>query len=189
MPADSPVSVTEWPVTKAASLAVSVSEPGSVPRSTRESATSWVVQVTVAVPSACGIAATAVISGGVMSEYSVVYAPAVAAKNAYGMPLMICVVYTTGTALRLISDSGPIAEFSGTIACILRDPAAAVIMKLSLFPLHASPPNEEPLRPSSHVSICCADTTGTPCAWADATMASEPGCGDDSRCMFVVKTP
>ena len=40
--------------------------------------------------------------------------------------------------------------------------------------LHATPLNDEPLRPSSQVSICRAETTGTPRACAEAMMASEP---------------
>jgi hypothetical protein len=77
----------------------------------------------------------------------------------------------------------------GSIARRFLAPAPTATLKLSWFPLQARPANDELFRPSSQVSICFADTTGTPCACAEATTASEPGCGDVSKCMFVVNTP
>jgi hypothetical protein len=45
------------------------------------------------------------------------------------------------------------------------------------------------LRPSSHVSIWAAETTGTPRAMAASTIAWAPVCGAESVCMFAVNAP
>ena len=50
-------------------------------------------------------------------------------------------------------------------------------------------PNAVAFRPSTHVSNWLADTTGTPRACADATMAWEPGCTAVSVCMLATKAP
>ena len=63
------------------------------------------------------------------------------------------------------------------------------MVKSSVFPFQVTPPKEELLRPSSQVSICRAETTGTLCDWAEATIASEPELEALSVCMFAVNTP
>src|SRR5215831_2683186 len=105
------------------------------------------------------------------------------------MPLIVCVVHATGEPSRVSEASVPDAPWIGTIPRRFRAPTPTATLKLSWLPLQARLPNEEPFRPSSHVSICFAETTGTPCACAEATTASEPGCGEESKCMFVVNTP
>ncbi len=67
--------------------------------------------------------------------------------------------------------SVPAAEETGSIA---RSPFAPPVMsKVSELPAQASLLKAEPFRPSSQVSICRPDTTGTPRARAAATTASE----------------
>jgi hypothetical protein len=61
--------------------------------------------------------------------------------------------------------------------------------KLNVLPLHARPVNAEPFRPSSHSSICRPVTTGTPRAWADATIASDMAEGGQSPWTFAVNAP
>jgi hypothetical protein len=59
-------------------------------------------------------------------------------------------------------------------------------------PFHDSDWKAEPFRPSSQSSICRAEITGTPLAWADAMMASDPSDPADglkSVCMFAVNAP
>ena len=102
---------------------------------------------------------------------------------------MVCDVHATGAALRVRLASWPTAAWIGTMPRRLRAPALPATLKLSAFPLQARSANDEPFRPSSQSSICFAETTGTPCACADATTASEPACGEVSKCMFVVNTP
>ena len=51
-------------------------------------------------------------------------------------------------------------------------PAPTAMPKVSTPPLQERPWNDEPLRPSSQVSICFAETTGTPRACAELTMAA-----------------
>ena len=57
------------------------------------------------------------------------------------------------------------------------------------MPFQVSCSNVEPLRPSSQVSICCAVTTGTPRALAEATIAVAPGELTASVCMFALNAP
>jgi len=49
--------------------------------------------------------------------------------------------------------------------------------------------NDEPLRPSSQASSCFALTTGTPRAFAEATIAEAWLSVDPSAWMFAVNTP
>ena len=67
------------------------------------------------------------------------------------------------TPSRLTVVNAPTEEVVGTIPRRPFAPAAWVTLKLSLFPLQETPSNEDWLRPSSQVSICRAETTGTPC--------------------------
>jgi hypothetical protein len=85
----------------------------------------------------------------------------VAGKNAYSIPFTTWVVKATGVPFTVIPPRGPTAEAVGSIARRLLAPAPTVIVKLSWFPLQLVAPNDEPLRPSSQVSICLAETTGT----------------------------
>ena len=70
-------------------------------------------------------------------------------------------------------------------------PPAGATLKRSRPPLKPTSRKDDPLRPSSQSSICSAETTGTPRAFAAATMAAAPGCGTfaASVCMLAVKTP
>ena len=115
--------------------------------------------------------------------------PGSAGKNAYSMPLIVAIVHATAAPSRVRLTSAPDAEAAGSIARRLREPVYAEIVKLKPFAIHDSAPNDEPLRPSIQFSICLAETTGTPCACAEATMASEPAWGHESKCMFAVNTP
>ena len=64
----------------------------------------------------------------------------------------------------------PDPELAGTIACRLRAPLATLRLKFRALPFHVIDPKDELFRPSSHVSICRDDTTGMPCACAEATI-------------------
>ncbi len=112
-----------------------------------------------------------------------------ASKNAYSTPLIVWVVVGTCTPSRLTLVRLPVAELIGSIARRPFAPAAWLTLKLSLFALKEIAPNEDWLRPSSHCSICLAETTGTPRAWAEATIAFAPSLTALSVCMFAVKTP
>ena len=75
----------------------------------------------------------------------------------------------------LLSPSEP--KFVGSMARRLLALVPTVTVKLRTLPLQESELNEDPLRPSSHCSICNEVTTGTPRAWAEATMYDAPGPG------------
>ncbi len=115
--------------------------------------------------------------------------PAVASKNAYSRPLIVWVVVAIWTPSRFSVVSAPTEEVVGTIPRSPLAPAAWLTLKLSLLPLQEIPSKEDWLRPSSHCSICWAETTGTPRDCAEATIASEPALEALSVCMFAVKTP
>ncbi len=70
---------------------------------------------------------------------------------------------------------------------------ARVMLKLRLPRFQARPPKAEAPLPSSQVSIWRPETTGTPRAWAEATIwgaAIEPFQGGPlSECMLAVKAP
>src|SRR4051812_2221478 len=68
-------------------------------------------------------------------------------------------------------------------------PAATLTLNVSSLLLQARLLNDDPLRPSSQVSICFDVTIGTPRALAEATMASLPAEVGLSVCMFAVNTP
>src|SRR5215213_8603432 len=106
---------------------------------------------------------------------------------------MVCSVKATVepfTAIVMIGD--PFAD-AGTIACRPLAPAPTAIENDSrLLPFQVIALNDEPLRPSSHSSICRAVITGTDRACADARIASEPVWPSDglkSVCMLAVKAP
>src|SRR5262245_4652205 len=92
------------------------------------------------------------------------------------MPLIVSIEYGAGdTPLsRLVNTRLPAR--AGSIACSPFAPVPRVTLNVSTREAasHEIPVNDDPLRPSSHVSICRADTTGTPRASADVTIASEP---------------
>src|SRR4029079_18054792 len=102
---------------------------------------------------------------------------------------MVWVVNVTGDPPRVIPARTPTEDVVGSIACRPLAPAPTAIVKLSVLPDHASDPNDDPFRPSSHVSSCFADTTGTPLAMAALTMVCWPGWLALSVCMFAVTTP
>ena len=68
-------------------------------------------------------------------------------------------------------------------------PAPTAMPKLSTPLVQERPVNDEPLRPSSQVSICFAVTTGTLRAFAEATMAAAWVSVEPSVWMFAVKAP
>ncbi len=67
--------------------------------------------------------------------------------------------------------SVPPAELTGTIA--RRPFAPPVMLKLSVFAAQVVPENAEPLRKSSQVSSWRPETTGVPCALAEAMTWSD----------------
>ena len=75
------------------------------------------------------------------------------------------------------------------MACRPFAPAATAMPKVSTPPLQVMSWNDEPLRPSSQVSICFAETTGTPRAFAEATIAAAWLSVEPSVWMFAVKAP
>src|SRR5262245_3119788 len=110
---------------------------------------------------------------------------------------MTCFVYATGPGLPSclipFAASGPTAEDVGTIACspLAVPPGVIVNVRTRATESHgAGPkPNDDVLRPSSHWSICRADTTGTPACTAAPTMASETADAGRSVCAFTVNAP
>ena len=68
-------------------------------------------------------------------------------------------------------------------------PAPTEMLKVSTSPLQTRSSKVEELRPSSHLSICRAEMTGTPRAWAENTMASESDSSPLSLWMFAVMAP
>src|SRR5215218_7264210 len=82
------------------------------------------------------------------------------------MPLIVSVVQVTGLPPAVRLARVPAEVEAGIIPRRPFDPAAAVTVKARALPLQAIEPKEEPLRPSSQVSICFAVTAGTPLARA-----------------------
>ena len=78
-------------------------------------------------------------------------------------------------AARLRELRVPAAEAVGSSTVSPWAPAPVPTEKLSVPALHVSPLNEDPLRPSSHLSIWRPATIGTWWAWADAINASSCG--------------
>src|ERR1700758_5561704 len=63
--------------------------------------------------------------------------------------------------LELTMRKVPVGPSAGNIALRFRA-AACLILKVRAFSLQLIELNEDEFRPSSHVSICSAETTGTP---------------------------
>jgi hypothetical protein len=82
---------------------------------------------------------------------------------------MVCVVNETALPLKVMLLSVPVDPLIGSNATRFRAPAACVMLKLSVLPLHVSAPNAEEFRPSSQVNSCREEMMGTPRLWADAT--------------------
>ena len=80
--------------------------------------------------------------------------------------------YETVTPARVSPSSCVLPKPSGSMACRPFADASFVTVKLSVPPLNAIAPKLDALRPSSQVSICLAETSGTPRARADVTTAS-----------------
>ncbi len=59
------------------------------------------------------------------------------------------------------------------MACSPLAAGSLTTVKARLLPANAIEPNDEALRASSQVSICCAETTGTPRASAELTAVSD----------------
>ena len=72
----------------------------------------------------------------------------------------------------MIELSRPAAEAVGSITVRLRAPAPMSTEKVSALALHARFLNDEPLRPSSQVSIWRPETIGTWRDWAVAVAIS-----------------
>src|SRR5262245_12447615 len=105
------------------------------------------------------------------------------------MPLIVWRVKATGLPFSVIPLSDPPTTTVGSIACRPFAPVPTATLKVSTLPLHVIDWNDDPLRPSSQVSIWRALTTGTPRDCADATIASDPidpSDGLKSVCMFAV---
>ncbi len=92
-----------------------------------------------------------------------------AVKNAYCTPLMVCVVKLTADPPKVIELKLPAGVLIGNMACKFLAPVPTAMVKFNWLTFHDNDPNEEPLRPSSHVNSCCDDTMGTPCACAEET--------------------
>src|SRR5947209_18233606 len=105
------------------------------------------------------------------------------------MPLMIWMVKGTFVVPETIVASLVLPEFIGNMVIRFLAPAAAMMLKLNLLLLQVSPLIIELFLPSSQVSICLAETTGTPWACAEAMIASEPGDAAWSVCMLAQNTP
>ena len=115
------------------------------------------------------------------------------------MPLIVRTVSDVsgrGTPPELKPTSLSTPARIGSMACSPLAPSARAIENASVWPFHDWIVNDEPLRPSSHVSICRAETTGTPRFRAAPTIWSEPFFESlpsslllKSVCMFAVNTP
>ena len=102
---------------------------------------------------------------------------------------MVSVVNVAGFPSRVNDARWFPPDDAGSIARRPLAPAPASIVKLRVVPSRKIDWNDEASRPSSQVSIWRPETTGTPWACADATMASDPLEAALSVCMFAVKTP
>src|ERR1035437_8089409 len=110
------------------------------------------------------------------------------------MPLITWLVKESETPPLVIDLSEPALLVIGSMVCRPLAPEPAATVKLRTLPPEPSSvqlcvPKEEPPRPSSQVSIWAAETTGTPCAAAEAMMASEPALAAESVCMLAAKAP
>src|SRR5262245_15556889 len=117
------------------------------------------------------------------------YGPGPAANVAHCTPLRVLMAKATGVPLRARPVSVLVPHCAGTIACNPLAPTPTFTVKPSVVPSQVSDANDDAFRPSSHVSICRAETIGTPRACAEARMASEPDDSTESVCMLAVKTP
>src|SRR5882672_5208197 len=105
------------------------------------------------------------------------------------MPLIAAEVKLTGLPLRVIAPMTPAAVWLGSMACSPTAPPSCVTVKLRELPSHASAPNVELFRPSSHFNIWTLDTSGTPRASADESTASATGEEVRSVCALTVYAP
>ncbi len=80
----------------------------------------------------------------------------------------------------------PAAVRVGTIALSPVAAGSAVTVKVSTLANHDCALNDDALRASSQVSICRAETTGTPCALAEATVAEASVEAATSVCALMV---
>ena len=106
------------------------------------------------------------------------------------MPLTVRVEVATGAPLRVRPCMAPVDPLIGSMACRPCAPDAWAMLNVSCPPLKATPWKAEALRPSSQVSICWAEMTGTPCACAAlTTFAAWLAPSSASVWLFAVKTP
>ena len=78
------------------------------------------------------------------------------------MPLMVWIVNETGFPPKVMLLSVPVGPFLGSKAWRFRAPLALVMVKVRVFPVHASEPNLDEFLPSSQVNICNDETMGMP---------------------------
>src|ERR1044071_381761 len=102
---------------------------------------------------------------------------------------MMSVVNETAFPFFVIPESEPAADWNGTMAFNPFEPLPTATVNVNEFPEYEMFPNDELFRPSNQPSICFAETTGTPWARADATIASEPEEEALSVCILAVKAP
>src|SRR5262249_37084065 len=103
--------------------------------------------------------------------------------------LTVWVVQEIVPPFNVMPDNVSAPDLIGTRICRPVAPLAGATLKVSRLAPNAIGPNIEPFRASSHVSICFAETIGTPRLCAAVTIASEPADAIASVCMFAVNTP
>ena len=100
--------------------------------------------------------------------------PAEAGNTAYETPLIVLRWNATVLPFQEMELRAPESDFAGNMARSPFAPEPTLIVKVSADPFHASDENDEPLRPSSQVSNCAAEISGTPRDCAESIMSSAP---------------
>src|SRR5205085_8522197 len=99
---------------------------------------------------------------------------------------MVCSVYATGVESSVTDDRCSAPTVDGTMSCNPLVLAPGVTVKVKVFADHVVPENVELFRPSTHFSICFAETMGMARASAAEMIASAPVETAWSVCMLAV---
>src|ERR1051325_10727792 len=103
---------------------------------------------------------------------------------------MVWTVKVLGEPAQVSALSVPLGRCVGRRVWRPLAPAPTVVTKVNVLPLQLRPRIVELFRPSTHVRSCLYEMTETPCACAEATIASSLAFGaGESVWMFVPKAP
>ncbi len=107
---------------------------------------------------------------------------------------MLWLAKLMGVPLRVIAASNPAGDLTGKrtrnpLLGTLAPPTPGTTVKLKVFPLQTSEPNDELLRKSSQSSNCLLEMIGTLRGSAEANTASDSGIWGRSVCALMTKAP